>query len=345
MIVNKYINGGGGSGSGSTGPQGPQGPQGYQGADGQNGADGINGQDGAQGPQGPAGEGGSGSESPIIAIDNLNGTGSANTIYDYNGRLYHWVSGAGVWGKWVIADFFEGQNNMNNQMTYLAYSYLPSSATLLCSLKFVTNARYYSLSYDSANEALLVYDSRNGTGNVVATIYKDGQETTLAYPSQNQKIYVKWEEGLITFKCDSFTGTDDRISTTVSEGHFEADDVADFKGGNLNGASGKGGLRLPAWNSEGLIYGAAMDVAVSSKRLNNTGYTNTISLLTKGLHQGYESWFIPTQGGTAGQVLTSAGNAEPQWETRIKAVKITSAAYQALQTKDPNTLYLIDDNV
>ena len=57
--------------------------------------------------------------------------------------------------------------------------------------------------------------------------------------------------------------------------------------------------------------------------------------------------FVPQVGGTAGQVLTSGGdNAEPVWATMIKALKITSAAYEALVqagTTDPNTLYLIVD--
>ena len=59
----------------------------------------------------------------------------------------------------------------------------------------------------------------------------------------------------------------------------------------------------------------------------------------------WQSWYFPTQGGAQGQVLASNGDAEPVWETRIKAVKITSDAYEALAVKDPNTLYLIDDNV
>lgn len=51
--------------------------------------------------------------------------------------------------------------------------------------------------------------------------------------------------------------------------------------------------------------------------------------------------WAPTSSGTAGQVLTSSGDGAPEWSTMIKAQQITSAAYEALAVKDPNTLYLI----
>lgn len=57
--------------------------------------------------------------------------------------------------------------------------------------------------------------------------------------------------------------------------------------------------------------------------------------------------YTPTTGGTQGQVLVSQGDAEPQWETMIKAVSISSADYETLVQQgetDPNTLYLINDN-
>ena len=80
---------------------------------------------------------------------------------------------------------------------------------------------------------------------------------------------------------------------------------------------------------------------------NATGSSNIVKFLANDSTWSGERVFVPTQAGTAGQVLTSTGNAEPTWQTMIKAVKITSAAYDALVqagTTDPNTLYLIDDS-
>ena len=53
--------------------------------------------------------------------------------------------------------------------------------------------------------------------------------------------------------------------------------------------------------------------------------------------------FAPETGGTAGQVLQSNGNAAPSWTDLIKIQKITQDAYDALEAKDNNVLYVITD--
>lgn len=61
------------------------------------------------------------------------------------------------------------------------------------------------------------------------------------------------------------------------------------------------------------------------------------------------SIYAPTYGGNADEVLVSQGeNNAPVWEMRIKVVSITSTDYDDLVQggdTDPNTLYLINDNV
>lgn len=53
---------------------------------------------------------------------------------------------------------------------------------------------------------------------------------------------------------------------------------------------------------------------------------------------------VPTVFGTSGQVLQSAGEGNaPTWTDMIKIQKITQDAYDALQTKDDNVLYVITD--
>lgn len=53
---------------------------------------------------------------------------------------------------------------------------------------------------------------------------------------------------------------------------------------------------------------------------------------------------VPTAFGTSGQVLQSAGEGNaPTWTDLIKIQKITQDAYDALQTKDDNVLYVITD--
>ena len=51
---------------------------------------------------------------------------------------------------------------------------------------------------------------------------------------------------------------------------------------------------------------------------------------------------VPTAFGTSGQVLQSAGEGNaPTWTDLIKIQKITQDAYDALETKDDNVLYVI----
>ena len=86
------------------------------------------------------------------------------------------------------------------------------------------------------------------------------------------------------------------------------------------------------------------DVQVRTVKFNTTGYSAP-SLVVRDTTGLPNNLFAPTTGGDAGQVLTSTGDSsEPTWATLIKSVKITSDAYDALVTKDPNTLYLIVDD-
>ena len=94
---------------------------------------------------------------------------------------------------------------------------------------------------------------------------------------------------------------------------------------------------FPSWNSNGQITGGSLTRAVTDK-INNVGYrryslNQTISYTI----------FAPETGGTSGQVLQSNGNAAPIWTDLIKIQKITQDAYDALETKDDNVLYVITD--
>lgn len=94
---------------------------------------------------------------------------------------------------------------------------------------------------------------------------------------------------------------------------------------------------FPSWNSNGQITGGATTRAVIDK-INNKGqrrYSLTQST-------SY-TIFAPETGGTSGQVLQSNGNAAPIWTDLIKIQKITQDAYNALETKDDNVLYVITD--
>ena len=103
---------------------------------------------------------------------------------------------------------------------------------------------------------------------------------------------------------------------------------------------------IPNWDSKGNVISRNISIATKNIYVNVTGTssTNRLTVLTNGTGNGPDRWFAPVTGGNAGQMLISGGdNAAPVWSDWIKGVKITSAAYEALTTKDPNTLYLIVD--
>lgn len=104
---------------------------------------------------------------------------------------------------------------------------------------------------------------------------------------------------------------------------------------NLNPS---GYISLPYWNDRGQIIGEYTR-GKTYFTLNNKLYP-----LTGGssINENFKI-FAPSESGTAGQILQSNGNAAPIWTDLIKIQKITQDAYDALETKDDNVLYVITD--
>lgn len=102
------------------------------------------------------------------------------------------------------------------------------------------------------------------------------------------------------------------------------------------------GYYFPRWNQYGQITGS-YDVNQKkiwinkSKSTNNWGY-----LYVRYANEFPDLMVVPTAFGTSGQVLQSAGEGNaPTWTNMIKIQKITQDAYDALETKDDNVLYVI----
>lgn len=286
------------------------------------------------------GNGGAGG-SDFVHLGGLSGTGETGKTYEYNQRIYKWVNGSGKWGRFIKARPNDTDYGQNTQVkSYLLYSILPpvSAETILVNFKCL-NTNFY-LSYDPSS-TFKVYDNNSMTGTPVDIQY-NGSE--VGFTGSNRTMYISWVEGKVIFRQpDAWVKIENVYADFgISTPHWEAYDVDEFNSvSDINADWG-----LPMWNSDGKVVGKSYNINRCPIKFNNTGYTNTKYVYGEGW-QNFGSWFFPTQAGTAGQVLTSAGNAEPTWQTMIKAVKITSAAYDALVqagTTDPNTLYLIDDS-
>ena len=102
--------------------------------------------------------------------------------------------------------------------------------------------------------------------------------------------------------------------------------------------------RFPRWNEYGQIIGG---YNVNQKKIwiNKSISTNDWGYLYGEYVEEFpDLMVVPTAFGTSGQVLQSAGEGNvPTWTNMIKIQKITQDAYDALQTKDDNVLYVITD--
>lgn len=104
------------------------------------------------------------------------------------------------------------------------------------------------------------------------------------------------------------------------------------------------GFNFAEWNQYGQITGGH---SVYQKKIwiNKSTTTNGWGYLYGEYVDAFpNSMVVPTAFGTSGQVLQSAGEGNaPTWTDLIKIQKITQDAYDALQTKDDNVLYVITD--
>ena len=104
------------------------------------------------------------------------------------------------------------------------------------------------------------------------------------------------------------------------------------------------GYYFPRWNQYGQITGGD---SVNQKQFWINKSKSTMSwgyLYGKFVNDFPDLMVVPTEFGTSGQVLQSAGEGNaPTWTNMIKIQKITQDAYDALETKDDNVLYVITD--
>lgn len=272
----------------------------------------------------------------IVILDNLNGTGKEGEIYEYNGRFFKWVEGAGATGKWLGANIGNANYNDNGKDSAhsLIYTQLPTNI-LLCTFRRIgTDVAH--LSYDGSN--LVVYSDETLT-TAIDTIYPNETEHHLA--TGNGNWYITWVDGLLTIRASSYSGVLNKRPLYDNNPHFVTLDI-DTLAHPTNVTTSDSDSGVPVWNKEGVVIGKNGNFNIFRMKINSTGWNGSKNFYTADNYTS-ETWYVPKQGGTAGQVLTSAGDAEPQWATMIKAQQITSDAYDALAVKDPNTLYLIVD--
>ena len=167
----------------------------------------------------------------------------------------------------------------------------------------------------------------SGGANVIE-LTKAEYEALTSYTED--AIYVITDADTVDIDDFATTGDVATLQTTVSGLSSTKADKA-----NVSASSGR---RFPAWNSQGIITGATGNTAYEQS-LNINGTSKTMIQAT---NSSFGTIYAPTSAGTAGQVLTSNGSGAPGW-TAFKFWFGTQAQYDAITTKDSNTIYFITD--
>ncbi len=220
----------------------------------------------------------------------------------------------------------------------------------LLSFKYKFNDTYRYIAVDKDEQAVVLYSDSALTTEVARAEYLG---TEVQFASAYNNIYyvaVHWKEDEISFRCSSFVNAGNLLPFATEGVHYHritdpTKATAQDLGLGNNFDSG-----IPEWNNEGVIVGKRNNYITKSVQFNygSNSYTNNASIVAQSGENNIPSrMYVPTAGGTSGQVLISNGiDSAPTFQNWIKVVKITSDAYDALVqagTTDPNTLYAIVD--
>lgn len=226
------------------------------------------------------------------------------------------------------------ERNGNDVRSFaLSFDYIPDG-TELFRVKYF-NATYYTKLVYSGN-ALYTFTeedgytsgtylcSMNDSGATLAVSQGSSTHPKLLISKHNIAFYQHQSSGFGLFFWEGFWNC---IATGAH--WFRVDRPAPklYLGGTHSG--------LLAANDAGQIIGWPTDQPTKRTNKINNGYVNVYA------GNNVPNIWAPTDGGTAGQMLISNGTSAPTWTNWIKSVQISADAYEALQIKDPNTLYLI----
>lgn len=252
------------------------------------------------------------------------------------------------WGRWIGYRPNYGIGNSETDGVFLVYDYLPQEidGQKIAKLSYMGggygNNKY--LYFNFSEMRMETHMSEDASSSTEDIIYPNAETEIGNFGIGNMRIYWDTENKFIRFRAD-FNTVQEPISTTLEGEGLEClvknDNYQfDFQDSIADG--------MPKWDNNGKIVGRTYSLQTKQVFVNNSQWNNYLQILHSGDSNFPNRIWVPTTGGNSGQVLVSNGqDSAPSWKSMIKAVKITSAAYEALVqagTTDPNTLYLIDDN-
>lgn len=261
---------------------------------------------------------------------------SDGDVVNFEDGVYKYVDGSGQTGFWTADRDNTVSADTAARGFALSFSHIPNGQQIL-EFRRSNNGNWKQFKME--NGVLNVYDNSGSTPSTAIT--KNGGVVRVAsLSSSSYWIEVDYRDNYIGFYKNGTTQVRNLWDGITSTAHYEKVSIPEplpFINAEYYG--------IPFWNKRGEVISRKSAIESKSMYFNTTGSSSSYrwDLFYGGAGNTPARMFVPTQSGEAGQVLTSAGNAEPTWQTMIKSVKITSDAYEALATKDPNTLYLIVD--
>ena len=172
---------------------------------------------------------------------------------------------------------------------------------------------------------ITIQGGSGGGGETVVELTKAQYEALSGYDADTTYIITD---------ADSVDLNDFATSGQVSELSALTADISN-KADKANVSANSGNYRFPNWNNQGVITGYSSTLSQYSMTVNgSTRYVTNF---------GYGSWgnlYAPTTAGEKNAVLLSNGSGAPVW-SQIKMQFISQSAYDAITTKDANTIYFI----
>lgn len=276
-------------------------------------------------------------------VDELPTDAEDGQLVNYNGRIARYTENA-EWGKWV-GMYNQPLDLKNGKEARLYYDYLPSSLHHTKMAEYRYGGSYYGttlyLFFDLDNNQIVVYTTDTPDFSTEPTYVVNEGETKTWSNFGIGSGQFEWQEGYFRFFNSNYNIPWNVCSTSITGEGWEFIDKQDMAIG-----SGVTNNNIIAWDKEGRVIGKMGEVYMLNINVNTTGYTNSWGFYGSSSYSP-SRMFVPTQSGTQGQVLQSAGNGEPTWIDKsavtngISFWTGTQDEYDALSEHNASTLYLI----
>lgn len=244
----------------------------------------------------------------LVHLETLSGvTGETNVMYECDGELFWWNPDSGYSAEWDGQPVTGKVTGRDGYSFALNYAEIPDGTVIL--EYFYAYNNYHSRIIKNGDKLEVRYEADN-----YETVRQSGVTgetiTGLTSNGGSIKIIIVFNSFSIIFRPDNPLSLSSFWDGSANTAHWEMA----TKPENEPFTAQQDGV--PIWNKSGKIIGMKSLVKSYDTHFNTSGYGNSAPILYGALTTGRnlpEHMFFPTSGGTAGQVLTSAGDAEPVW--------------------------------